>query len=52
MKVLICGSRSWRDRGFVWRHLDQFHARTPIAVVIEGECPVGHGGVDKVRRAA
>ena len=43
MRVLVCGGRDWRDRGFVYRHLHWFNrTRGPIKLVIQGGAP----GVD------
>lgn len=40
MRVLVCGSRQWHDRGHLFAVLDAFHANTdPIEVVIEGCAP-------------
>ena len=36
MRVLVCGGREFYDLKFVHATLDMIHAKTPIAVVIEG----------------
>lgn len=50
MRVLVCGSRYFADRGFVYRTLSALHAVTPFSVLIEGECPIDEGGVDIMAR--
>lgn len=50
MRVLVCGSRYWKDRNFVYKTLNDLHAITPFSVLIEGECPIGEGGVDTMAR--
>lgn len=37
MRALVCGSRKWRDRGFVWLRLDSIHHKTPISTLISGK---------------
>lgn len=37
MRVLVCGSRFWRDWKYINVALDEFHKTTPITVLIEGE---------------
>lgn len=44
LRVLVCGSRHYADRGFIYRTLDALHATRPIGLLIEGECP--YGGAD------
>jgi predicted polyphosphate/ATP-dependent NAD kinase len=36
MRVLVCGARDWRDRGFVYRVLDTMHAAKGFTLVITG----------------
>ncbi|KRR21374.1 hypothetical protein CQ14_06910 [Bradyrhizobium lablabi] len=36
MRVLVCGSRNYRDRNHVFRALDMRHASSPIAVILHG----------------
>ena len=36
LRVLICGGRRFSDTGFLWKTLDELHAKTPIAEVIVG----------------
>src|SRR6516164_8891206 len=37
MRVLVCGGRNFQDVPFLWRKLDELHARGDgIALVIEG----------------
>lgn len=37
MRALVCGSRTFDDREFLFARLDDFHRITPITLVIEGE---------------
>ncbi len=37
MRVLVCGSRDWRDMDRIWSILDQLHASVGVDCVIEGE---------------
>jgi hypothetical protein len=46
MRVLVCGGRDFTRRTFAFDTLDGLHARTPIAVVIEG----GALGADQAGR--
>lgn len=36
MRVLVCGSRYWSDREYVYEQLDKFHAVVPITALIQG----------------
>jgi hypothetical protein len=36
MRVLICGGRQFADAAFLWKTMDDLHAKTPIAEVIVG----------------
>lgn len=47
MRVLVCGSRDFYDRDFLFSTLDSIHAKTPITEVIEGEAK----GADKLSAA-
>jgi hypothetical protein len=46
LRVLVCGSREYRDHDHVFAVLDAIHARTPIGVVING----GASGADSLGR--
>lgn len=46
MRVLVFGSRYFRDRRLLYRVLDAAHERRPIAVIIEGEM----SGADRMAR--
>lgn len=35
-RVLVCGDRAWRERDYLERLLDAYHAANPISLVIEG----------------
>lgn len=48
LRVLVTGSRHYRDRAYLWRSLDRLHAIRPIGVLIEGECHLG--GADVLAR--
>jgi hypothetical protein len=36
MRVVICGGRQFADAAFLWKTIDEFHAKTPITEVIVG----------------
>lgn len=38
MRVLVFGGRAYNDRQKVYDTLDEFHAKTPITLVIHGAC--------------
>lgn len=40
MRVLVCGSRWWIDREYLYEQLDKFHEKVPITTLIEG-CATG-----------
>lgn len=42
MRVIVCGGRNYYDKRHIRRFLDEFHAKTPITVLIQG----GALGVD------
>jgi len=44
MVILVFGGRDFTDRDFVFASLDQFHAKHPVSLVIEGEAD----GADKL----
>jgi len=46
MRVLVCGSRHYKDWPFIVDVLDGIHARRPISLLIEG----GSTGVDNLAR--
>lgn len=46
MRVIVCGSRDFDDDRMLCRVLDRFHAKTPIALLIEG----GQSGADSLAR--
>lgn len=48
MRVLVCGSRDWTDRDFIFETLSRLHTVAPFTLLIEGECP--YGGVDVMAR--
>lgn len=39
MRVLVCGGRKYRDRGAIYRFLDDLHRRHPDLVIIHGKAP-------------
>lgn len=47
MKVLVCGSREWKDDGYIATRLDEFHELYGITEIIEG-CA---RGADRVAEA-
>jgi len=52
MRVLVCGGRNFQDVPFLWRKLDELHARGDgIALVIEGGSDAV-AGEDSERRSA
>lgn len=38
MRVLVTGGREYNDRERVYYTLDDFHARTPITLLVHGSC--------------
>ncbi|HEY6021727.1 MAG TPA: DUF2493 domain-containing protein [Candidatus Paceibacterota bacterium] len=50
IRVIICGSRTFEDEEFLFSKMDEIHARTPISLVIEGECDVTEINADKLGR--
>jgi len=42
MITIVAGPRTWTDRAWLWRKLDEQHAREPITMMITG----GAKGVD------
>ena len=46
MRFIVCGSRHWTDREFVWRVLDKLHAKVGVTGIAEGSCR----GVDRHAR--
>lgn len=46
IRVLVFGGRDFRDRRWLYRVLDAFHARLPILMIIEGEA----SGADRLAR--
>lgn len=46
MRLLVCGSRDWDDRDYVFNILDETHHQTPISFLIEG----GAAGADTLAR--
>lgn len=47
LRVLVCGSRKFRDRAPVFARLDELHRERGIALVIEGGAP----GADAIANA-
>ena len=43
MRVIVCGGRDYQSPAHVFRALDNFHAQTPIAELMQG----GANGVDQ-----
>lgn len=46
MRLLVCGSREYTDRGHIFHYLDAFHAHTPVSVLIHGAAR----GADRIAR--
>jgi hypothetical protein len=44
MRLIVCGGRNYKDRGNVFRKLDQLHRDYRITEVIDGACT--NGGAD------
>lgn len=40
MRVIVTGSRAWKDKNRIWRSLDLMAANGPLTVV-HGDCPDG-----------
>lgn len=36
VRVLVCGSRYWSDRAYLYEQLDKLHASLPITTIIQG----------------
>jgi len=47
-RLLICGDRDWKNFQFILTKLSEFHQKTPVEVVIEGEA----NGADMMARFA
>lgn len=43
MRLLVCGSRGWADRAYLYGVLDGIHASQDVTVVIEGEASGADG---------
>lgn len=41
MRLIVCGGRAFAPMIVVWQNLDAIHARTPIDLLIHGNCPTG-----------
>lgn len=52
MRILVCGSRFWTDEKIIAVVLDGLDWSgsdgDPETVIIEGQCPVGDGGADRI----
>lgn len=52
MRVLVCGSREWSDAKVIYDVLYGITVlndlRPDEITIIEGQCPVGHGGADRI----
>ena len=46
MRLLVCGSRDWSNRRFLYQFLDEYHAQHPVTVLVEGEA----AGADTMSR--
>lgn len=46
MRLLVCGSREWTDRAYLYGVLDGIHASQEVTAVIEGEA----SGADSMSR--
>lgn len=46
MRVLVCGTRTFSDEKFIFEVLDEYHAASPITLIIEGEAR----GADTIAR--
>lgn len=41
MIIVITGGRDWKDKAFVWRHMDEQRVKLGITVVVNGRAPTG-----------
>lgn len=41
MRILVCGSRHYANRGHVYAVLDALHVATPVTLLIHGACQLG-----------